>query len=128
MEHRIQQLGREVIGESPDSETYETYTAKSKMMELSFFENDNRFELFIERIDGKGNVPGETTALFAEMVKKMQSKANELGQPVKLQLDPVKAVIKDWAETRAAAVIGGWDSIGGHDRDIFRKTFYPEKV
>ena len=118
----------ESMGNSPYAEKYESYQYGSKMMELSFFENDNRFELYIEADKAKEKISGETSALFAKIIKKIQEKANSLGQPVKLEIDPIKSVIKDWAETKAAGIVGGWDSIEGPDRNMFKKTFYPDNL
>lgn len=122
----IRQIDREVIGEPPDQETYETYSISSKEMELTFYENSNTFWIFVKKTDKK-KIPGETTALFKEMLKKIQEKANELQKPMKLILDPVVQKTEDWAKTRAAAIVGGWDAIkpaGSYHN--YEKTFYPQ--
>lgn len=118
----------ETIGNYPNIEKYESYYYGSKMMELSFFENDDRFELYIEADKTKEKYSGETSTLFTQIVKKIKEKANSLGRPVKLQIDPIKSNIKDWAETKASDIVGGWDKIEGPDRNMFEKIFYPDNL
>jgi hypothetical protein len=118
---------QKTIGKSPDREDYEIYEGSGKLMELSFFENSDRFEIYIQNIKDGERVDGETTELFKLMVKKMQEKADELGRPVQLVLDPVVPVIKDWARTQASTVLGGWDSVSSNE-SLFKKTIHPRVV
>ncbi len=120
----FKRTNRETIGDAPDREYYETHEGSGKLMELSFFENDDRFEIYLQKIEGGERVEGETTELFKLMVEKMQNKADQLGRPVKLLLDPIPQVVKDWARIKASVVLGGWDSVSS-DESKFQKTIHP---
>lgn len=122
MNSEIRRIDREIIGESPDQETYEVYSISSKEMELSFYENDNTFRIHLKKT-GKEKLPGETTALFKAMLEKIQAKANEIQKPVKLILDPVVPITELWSRTKAADAVGGWDMARPGN---YEKTFYPQ--
>ncbi len=117
---------KEILGQEPYRETYELYEGSGKLMELSFFENSDLFEIYVQNIEGGKKIEGETTELFKLMLEKMKEKANELGRPVKLVLDPIVPVVKVWARIKATTVVGGWDSVS-KDEGRFEKIIYPTK-
>jgi hypothetical protein len=112
----------EIIGQSPNREYYEVFEGTNKRIELSFFENDNRFELYIEAIPGTKKIPGETTSLFAKIITKIQNKADELGKPVTLLLDPVNPKIENWSRDTVGSLLGGWDT---QSKGRYTKVFIP---
>lgn len=72
---KFERTGTEIIGDFPHRETYDVYEGSGKMMELAFFENDNRYEIYIENLKDGQKVSGETTELFRMMLKNIQKKS-----------------------------------------------------
>lgn len=122
---KFEHVDTDIIGDTPNKETYELYQGSGKMMELVFFENSNRYEIYIQNLKDGEKITGETTELFKIMVEKMQLKANELNQTVTLMFDPVNENIKNWARIKAPKIIGEWDEVMGDGRKFY-KRFYPK--
>ena len=122
----VRRHGREVIGSEPNREEWEVFEGESKLLETTFFEATNTYEVFVQAIEGQDRVPGETTSIFTDVVADVQRKANEINEPVTLSLDPVVSVMVSWCRTKAAEVVGGWDTEeGNQSRGKYKKTFYP---